>query len=146
VAKAVTKNRLITAWTSFISTFAFFFLIGFFLLRDAETLIPWWCWLIIAFTAVEAIRVTIRYMAGENTRVCPNCHQKTPLGNQFCDKCGFDLRTVTYENYGKEETTDSVVEIQKVTSKPICNTCGGPLDGSEVYCPICGAPLRKDLN
>jgi Na+-driven multidrug efflux pump len=67
MARTTTKNRLVTAWTSFISTFAIFFLIGFFLLPDPDWLIPWWCWLIIAFSAVEAIRVTIRYIAGENT-------------------------------------------------------------------------------
>lgn len=143
MVKSVTKNRLVTAWTSFISTFAFFFLIGFFLLRDPVYLIPWWCWLIPAFTLVEAIRVSIQYLAGENTRICPNCQSKTPIGNQFCDKCGFDLRSVTYENYGKVKTPEPEEEIQKVTRKAYCNTCGGPLDGNEVFCPTCGAPLRE---
>ncbi len=81
-------------------------------------------------------------MAGEKTRVCPNCHEKTPINNQFCHKCGHDLRAVTYQNYGKEEPSESEDHLETSTSsKPHCNTCGGPLDGSEQYCPICGAPL-----
>jgi predicted amidophosphoribosyltransferase len=145
MVRDVSKNRLVTAWTSFISTFLFFFLLGYFLWYDPETLIPWWCWLIIAFPLVEAIRVTLQYMAGEKTRVCPNCHEKTPINNQFCHKCGYDLRAVTYENYGKVDTEGPVSEVIEDTSKPsksYCNTCGGPLDGSEQYCPICGAPLK----
>jgi RNA polymerase subunit RPABC4/transcription elongation factor Spt4 len=145
MARTVTKNRLVTAWTSFISTFAFFFLIGFFLLYDEQTLIPWWCWLIIAFPAVEAIRTTIQYIAGENKRVCPNCHQKTNVDNQFCHNCGYDLRSVSYENYEKVETADDEIETQKSSRKSYCNTCGGPLDGNEIFCPTCGAPLRSDL-
>ena len=150
MAKNVSKNRLVTAWTSFITTTAIFMLIGFLIFYDPVTLIPWWCWFVPAITFVEAIRVTIRYMAGENTRICPNCHGKTPISNQFCDKCGHDLRAVTYENYGQVEEGKPASEVtQPEPPKPVsspgkyCVTCGGPLEGSEQYCPTCGMPLKN---
>ena len=123
MVKNVSKNRLVTAWTSVITT--------------------------TALTLVEALRVTIRYMAGEHTRVCPHCQGKTSISSQFCEKCGHDLRAVTYQNYGKVEVPEpepeEFEEPPKTTlpSKNYCSTCGGPLGGSEQYCPTCGMPLGK---
>ena len=138
--RRATKNRVITAWTSFLTTALIFGLLGAFLVGW-----QWWVFFVPAITLIEAIRASLQYMTGEHTRVCPNCHGKTPVTNKFCDKCGFDLRSVTYENYGKVESagieTKTEPQVSK-SSKSYCNTCGGPLDGSEQYCPICGAPLR----
>ena len=145
MVKNITKNRLVTAWTSFITTTAIFMLIGYLLLYDPVSGIPWWCWFVPALTLVEALRVTIQFMAGDNTRVCPNCQEKTSISSQFCDKCGFDLRATSYQNYGKVETSEPEVPAEDdrptiVTSKNYCPTCGGPLEGSEKYCPTCGMP------
>ncbi len=137
--KKVNKNRVITAWTSFLTTSLIFFLLGGFLVGW-----QWWVFFVPALTFIEAIRASLQYLAGEDTRICPNCHEKTLTTSQFCDKCGYDLRGVTYQNYGKVESY-SEVEVQEEPPKPsksYCNTCGGPLEGSEQYCPICGAPLR----
>ena len=139
---------MVTAWTSFVTTTAIFMLIGFLIFYTPGEGIPWWCWFVPAITFVEAIRVTITYMAGEHTRVCPNCQEKTSISSQFCEKCGHDLRAVTYQNYGKVETSEPerIVEVKEsvpIPTKPYCTTCGGPLGGSEQYCPTCGMPLKK---
>ena len=138
--RKATKNRVITAWTSFLTTSLIFGLLGAFLVGW-----QWWVFFVPAITFIEAIRASLQYMTGEHTRVCPNCHGKTPVTNKFCDKCGYDLRAVTYENYRKVETAteEEMREEPPKPSKSYCNICGGPLDGNEVYCPTCGAPLRE---
>jgi hypothetical protein len=147
--KSVSRNRLVTAWTSFITTTAIFMLIGFLIFFPDSGEIPWWCWFVPALTLVEAVRATIQYIAGEHTRVCPNCQEKTSISSQFCEKCGYDLRAVTYQNYGKVETSGPELKNSEEPPKPIqssnnyCATCGGPLSGSEQYCPTCGMPLRQ---
>ncbi len=142
---------MIGAWTSFLTTSMIFLLIGFLIFWDGTpSSFPWWCIFVPAITFIEAIRSTLGYFAREETRVCPNCHKHTVINNQFCDKCGHDLRAVTYQMYGKVEDEEPAPEVNvseppKPTqgSKPYCVTCGGPLEGSEAYCPTCGMPLKK---
>lgn len=145
----VSKNRMITAWTSFLTMSLIFMLIGYLIFYTPGEGIPWWCWFVPAIALIEAIRVTITYLAGEHTRICPNCQEKTSISSQFCEKCGHDLRAVTYQTYGKievpepEHTPDSNDEPKSTpytSSKKYCITCGGPLDGKEAYCPTCGMP------
>ncbi len=65
---------------------------------------------------------------------------------QFCDKCGFDLRSTSYQTYQKieiREPEESEPIKPVIDSKNYCSTCGGPLGGSEAYCPTCGMPLNK---
>jgi len=144
--RAISRNRLVGAWTSFLTTTGIFLLIGFLIFYRDSGEFPWWCAFVPAITLVEAIRVTITYLAGENTRVCPNCQKMTPVSNQFCDKCGFDLRSTSYQTYQKieiREPEESEPIKPVIDSKNYCSTCGGPLGGSEAYCPTCGMPLKK---
>ncbi|MBN2156624.1 MAG: zinc ribbon domain-containing protein [Candidatus Lokiarchaeota archaeon] len=140
--KTVSQNRLVTAWTSVFTTSAIFLLIGFLIFYPP---FPWWCAIVPAFTLVEAIRVTITYLSGEHTRICPNCQKETSISNQFCDKCGYDLRAASYQTYGTvsepiEENFSRDSQKGSIESNKYCRTCGGPLGGSEAYCPTCGMP------
>ena len=155
------RERMIGAWTSFITTSLLFGLLFGIILHWG-----WWVWIIPFFTLLSAIRSTIRYRTLES-RLCPYCRARLDVDAKFCRSCGNEVLNQCphcgakvlhsgqfCENCGKSLAIPTSTPAKKTFQAPVsedvvqqsqrfifCPMCGTQIDASSKICPTCGAKL-----
>ncbi len=72
---------------------------------------------------------TSKEMSIEREQECPKCHQRFPVSQRFCGKCGYDSES----SIEKEDTL-----FEKKTKKIVCAACKTEISSNAKFCMECG--------
>ena len=75
-----------------------------------------------------------------STAVCWNCHSPLTGNEKFCGSCGAKIEKEQPEQMKTEEIEET--EAEQPEMPLICPVCGGELKDTDVFCKLCGSPVK----